>query len=31
MYNFTNTRRINGSILIAETAANMTTGGEGGA
>jgi hypothetical protein len=31
MYNLTKTKKINGSIVIAETAANRTTQGEGGA
>jgi hypothetical protein len=31
MHNLTNTTKINGSIVIAETAANRATGAEGGA
>jgi hypothetical protein len=30
MYNLLNTSKINGSIVIAETAANTATGAEGG-
>jgi hypothetical protein len=30
MYNLLNTRKINGSIVIAETAANTATEAEGG-